>query len=83
MLYLYRRVIFGKLEKEHLRGILDLEPREVAIFAPLVALVFWMGIWPQPFLDVMDASVVNLLQNYQEALATSDATRVAVDATGK
>jgi NADH-quinone oxidoreductase subunit M len=55
----------------------------VAIFAPLVALVFWMGIWPQPFLDVMDASVVNLLQNYQEALATSDATRVAVDATGK
>ena len=83
MLYLYRRVIFGKLEKDHLKGILDLEPREVAIFAPLVILVFWMGIWPQPFLDVMDASIANLLQNYQTALAAADATSVANALTGK
>ena len=68
MLYLYRRVIFGKLEKTHLKSILDLDRREVAIFAPLVILVLWMGLWPQPFFDVMDASVTNLLQNYQTAL---------------
>jgi NADH-quinone oxidoreductase subunit M len=83
MLYLYRRVIFGKLEKDHLRGILDLDPREVAIFAPLVVLVFWMGVWPQPFLDVMDASIANLLQNYQAALAAADATNVAGVVAGK
>ena len=68
MLYLYRRVIFGKLEKTHLKSILDLDRREVAIFAPLVVLVLWMGLWPQPFFNVMDASVTNLLQNYQTAL---------------
>jgi NADH-quinone oxidoreductase subunit M len=76
MLYLYRRVIFGKLEKPDLKTILDLEPREVAIFAPLIILVLWMGLWPQPFLDVMDVSVANLLQNYQSALSAADAITV-------
>ncbi len=72
MLFLYRRVIFGKLEKEHLRQILDLEPREMLIFAPLIVLVIWMGIWPDPFLSVFDATVSNLLLNYQSALAVGD-----------
>ncbi|MCZ6454251.1 MAG: NADH-quinone oxidoreductase subunit M [Alphaproteobacteria bacterium] len=76
MLYLFRRVIFGKLEKTDLKGILDLEPREVAIFAPLLILVLWMGLWPQPFLDVMNVSVANLLQNYQTALSAADAITV-------
>ena len=43
MLYLYRRVIFGRLTKDDLRGILDLSPREIAVFAPLVVLTLWMG----------------------------------------
>jgi NADH-quinone oxidoreductase subunit M len=77
MLYLYRRVIFGKLEKEYLKKIMDLEPREIAIFAPLVALVLWMGIWPDPFLSVFDASVSNLLQNYQSALSSVDPLNLA------
>jgi NADH-quinone oxidoreductase subunit M len=77
MLYLYRRVVFGKLDKEHLKQIVDLEPREIAIFAPLVVLVIWMGIWPDPFLSVFDATVSNLLQNYQSALAVGDPLNVA------
>ncbi|MBT5943833.1 MAG: NADH-quinone oxidoreductase subunit M [Rhodospirillaceae bacterium] len=77
MLYLYRRVIFGKLEKEYLKKIMDLEPREIAIFAPLVALVLWMGIWPDPFLSVFDASVSNLLANYQSALSSVDPLNLA------
>ena len=77
MLFLYRRVVFGKLDKEHLKQIVDLEPREIAIFAPLVVLVIWMGIWPDPFLSVFDATVSNLLQNYQSALAVGDPLNVA------
>ncbi|GAB6053659.1 NADH-quinone oxidoreductase subunit M [Magnetospira thiophila] len=61
MLYLYRRVIFGKLTKDHLKEILDLSPREVFIFAPLVLVVLWMGIYPSTFLDPMHASVEHLL----------------------
>jgi len=61
MLWLYRRVVFGKLTKEHLLMIRDLRPHEVATFAPLVILVLLMGIYPSLFLDPMAASVDHLL----------------------
>ena len=69
MLYLYRRVVFGKLEKEDLKSILDLNPREIAIFAPLVAVTIWMGVWPAPFLEIMDASIANLIEQHKVALS--------------
>ncbi|MEO5338755.1 MAG: NADH-quinone oxidoreductase subunit M [Magnetospirillum sp. WYHS-4] len=62
MLYLYRRVIFGELTKDKLKKILDMSPREIAVFAPLAILVIWMGIYPASFLDVMHASVANLIE---------------------
>jgi NADH-quinone oxidoreductase subunit M len=68
MLYLYRRVIFGKLDKEDLKSILDLSPREIAIFAPLIVVTIWMGVWPAPFLDVMDASIANLIEQHKVAM---------------
>jgi NADH-quinone oxidoreductase subunit M len=71
MLYLYRRVIFGELTKQHLMKILDLDRREITIFAPLIILVLWMGIYPASFLDVMDASVVNLVKEYNAALVAA------------
>jgi NADH-quinone oxidoreductase subunit M len=69
MLYLYRRVIFGKLEKDDLKSILDLKPREIAIFVPLIIVTIWMGIWPAPFLDVMDASIANIIEQHKTALS--------------
>src|SRR5690606_16134763 len=68
MLGLYRRVIFGKLTKPDLLSMKDLSLREVAVFAPLVAMVFWMGIYPDSFIDVMEVSVTNLITQYQTAL---------------
>ena len=77
MLYLYRRVIYGKLTKESLKNILDLSPREVLVFAPLLAIVMWMGIYPAPFLDVMHASVSNLIQPYEAARALAEGAALA------
>ncbi len=71
MLYLYGRMIFGKLVKEDLKSILDLNPREIAIFAPLVIAVFWIGIYPSSFLTPMHASVAKLIGNYHVALAAA------------
>ena len=45
MLYMYRRVVFEKMTKEDLKSILDLSPREIIQFSPLIILVFWMGIY--------------------------------------
>jgi NADH-quinone oxidoreductase subunit M len=69
MLWLYRRVIFGKLEKSDLLGMLDLSPREIAVFAPLVLLVLWMGIYPISFTEIMAPSVDRLINGYRTALA--------------
>ncbi|MEK9693051.1 MAG: NADH-quinone oxidoreductase subunit M [Rhodospirillaceae bacterium] len=68
MLWLYRRVVFGSLTREDLKLITDINIREVAIFAPLILLTLWMGIYPTPFLEIMDASVANLINQYQSAL---------------
>jgi NADH-quinone oxidoreductase subunit M len=68
-LWLYRRVIFGPLEKESLRVILDLSRREKAILLPLVAITIFFGVFPQPILHVTAASVDNLIANYQAALS--------------
>ena len=75
MLYLYRRVVFEKMTKEDLKSILDLNPREIVQFAPLILLVFWMGIYPSSFIEPMSASVANLVENYNTALAAADGVR--------
>ena len=76
MLWLYRRVIFGPLEKEDLKSILDLNAREIAIFVPLILIVLWMGIYPAPFLDGITVSVQALVEQMQMA-SGSHATGLA------
>ena len=72
-LWLYRRVIYGKLEKVELREILDLNRREIAVFTPLVVLVLFFGVYPEPLLDVMHVSVANLIQSHEVAVNGSSA----------
>ena len=76
-LWLYRRVVFGELTKDDLKDILDLDRREVMVFAPLVAVAIWMGFYPGPFLDVMAASVQSLIEQHQTALDAARAVVVA------
>ncbi len=76
MLFLYRRVIMGRLAGEHLRAILDLSPRELLVFAPLVAVTIWMGVWPGPFLDATEASVANLVEQHRTAMRAFEGVAV-------
>jgi len=71
MLYLYRRVVFGNLDKDNLKKILDINSREFLIFIPLLLIVFVMGIYPSLFLDAIHASVDNLVDRYELALETA------------
>src|SRR5712671_803241 len=70
-LWLYRKVIFGKLEKPSLAGILDLDGREIAAFAPLVVLTILFGVYPKPVIDMSQASVAALVENYHQALGNA------------
>jgi NADH-quinone oxidoreductase subunit M len=62
-LWLYRRIIFGVLSKETLKGMLDLSAREKFILYPLVALVIFFGVYPAPILDATATSVDALVNN--------------------
>jgi NADH-quinone oxidoreductase subunit M len=77
MLWLYRRVIFGKLEKPDLMKFLDLSPREIALFVPLILIVLWMGIYPSSFTSIFGPSVDNLIKTHQAAMLQSQHTSVA------
>src|SRR6266404_6025097 len=72
MLWLYRRVIFGKLTKPDLANILDLNPREILAFVPLILVVLWLGIYPTSFLDVMAPSVERMIGQHKAALKDPD-----------
>jgi NADH-quinone oxidoreductase subunit M len=69
-LWLYRKMIFGNL-KPSLEGIRDLGWRETIIFAPLVVLTILFGVVPKPVLDMSAASVAQLLDNYNHAIAAA------------
>jgi NADH-quinone oxidoreductase subunit M len=71
MLYLYRRIIYGRLTKIDLRDILDLSPREVAVFAPLAVLTIWMGVYPSSFTRFWDTTVTQMVTQHQQALLLS------------
>lgn len=67
-LWLYRKVVFGVLDKPSLAGIKDLTLREVAILTPLVVLTILFGVYPKPVLDMSAASIQQLVTNYGAAV---------------
>jgi NADH-quinone oxidoreductase subunit M len=71
MLYLYRRVVFGRITREDLKSLLDLSPREYAVFAPLILLTLWMGVYPSSFLNFFEASVAALVERHEAALGAA------------
>jgi NADH-quinone oxidoreductase subunit M len=71
MVYLYRRIIFGRITRDDLRNVLDLSPREWAVFAPLIVLTLWMGIYPSSFTNYFDATVGSMVQHHAAAIGAT------------
>jgi len=65
MLWLYRRVIFGKIASSDMKELKDLNRTEMYIFASLVFLTLFFGVYPDPLLDTVNISISNLIENYQ------------------
>ncbi len=68
MLWLYKRVIFGKMASSEIKEMKDLNKTEIYIFASLVFLTLFFGIYPEPLFNTIDISVSNLIDNYQTDL---------------
>ncbi len=77
-LWLYARVVFGKLEKASLMTIQDVSGRELAILVPLVILTIWYGVQPGAILDVFAAPTEALLKSTQAAAQAAQSVASAV-----
>ncbi|HZH12546.1 MAG TPA: NADH-quinone oxidoreductase subunit M [Microvirga sp.] len=76
-LWLYRRVVYGELDKPALQGITDLNRREIITFAPLILLIIYYGVQPGPILDAFAVPTDQLLKGVQAALSTVKTAAVA------
>ena len=65
MLWLYGRVIFGKLANSETKEMPDLSNTEIYIFASLVFLTIFFGVYPEPLFNTIDVSINNLIEKYQ------------------
>ena len=65
MLWLYKRVIFGKITNSEIKIMSDLNKTEIYIFSSLAFLILFFGVYPEPLFNTIDISVNNLIENYQ------------------
>jgi NADH-quinone oxidoreductase subunit M len=70
-LYLYRRIVFGVIEKANLRTLVDLSPREIATLLPLGLLVLYFGLHPQPIIDARSASIDAIVRGVEQAVTAT------------
>jgi len=73
MLYLYRRVIYGALDKPDVAAMRDLSLREVLLLVPIALAVLWMGVYPESFLAPMRSDVNSLMARVDRARPEGDA----------
>jgi len=75
MLWLFQKVTEGPLDNPENRSLRDLSPREIAVLAPLVALIFVIGIYPNLFLRQFDQSVSGIVRRVDAARGPTVAAR--------
>ncbi len=72
LLYMFQKVFFGKLDKARNGHLKDLNAREMATFVPIVILIFVLGLFPRPALQVMEPSVQKFIRDYHRKVAEPD-----------
>jgi NADH-quinone oxidoreductase subunit M len=78
MLWVFQRVMFGELDNPKNQKLLDLDAREIAIMVPLLVMVFFMGLYPKPFIDKMDPAIKKLVAQARVSTATAQVIPAAV-----
>jgi len=83
LLWMLKRVAYGDISKDENRKLKDMTGREYAYLLPIILFIVWIGVYPKPFLDKMDASVVHLLQvvNHQGSARADARKSIGLDTT--
>jgi NADH-quinone oxidoreductase subunit M len=67
LLYMFQKLFLGEVDKDENRVLLDMNIREIVTIIPLLVLIFWIGLYPSPFFNLMEASVTQLVESIQVA----------------
>ena len=67
MLWMFQRVMFGQLDNPKNQALKDLNAREIIIMLPLIALIFIMGVYPNPFIEKMEPAILKLVAQTKPA----------------
>jgi NADH-quinone oxidoreductase subunit M len=78
MLWMFQRVMFGKLDKPENQALKDLNLREVIVLLPILLFIVWIGVYPKPFLSRIEKSVNHVLKQHTKAMAVINDSRHAV-----
>ncbi len=65
LLYMFQKLFLGPVSKEENKGLLDLNLREIIVLLPLVVLIFWIGLYPAPFFNLIGPTVDHLVAGLQ------------------
>jgi len=65
MLHMYKKLMFGQVTREENQNIKDMNRREILVLAPILFLIFWIGLYPRPFLKVMEPAVNDIVARLQ------------------
>jgi NADH-quinone oxidoreductase subunit M len=71
LLVMFEKVFLGPIKVEANLSLKDINIREILTLLPLLILIFWIGIYPQPFFNLIDPSVQNLVTMVTSALAAA------------
>jgi NADH-quinone oxidoreductase subunit M len=85
MLWMFQRVFFGEVTNEKNAGLKDLSPREVLVFIPLLVMIFWMGVYSKPFVDRIEPSVAQFVEqmtSVRQAMEDADVQERVASAAG-
>ncbi|MBN1270679.1 MAG: NADH-quinone oxidoreductase subunit M [Candidatus Aminicenantes bacterium] len=75
LLWMFKRVMQGPIVHERIRSLKDMNKREIVYLVPIVLLMFFMGIYPKPFLKKIEPSVSHLVKRFEERVLLTDKTQ--------
>jgi NADH-quinone oxidoreductase subunit M len=67
LLNMFQKLFLGEVDKEENRKLLDMNAREIVTLVPLIILIFWIGLYPSPFFNLMEATVTKLVESIEVA----------------
>lgn len=67
MLWMLQRVLFGKISNVANENLHDIYDREKLVLVPLIILIFWIGVYPNPFLRRIEPAVMNILKRVEQS----------------